>query len=158
MKLNKSFDSDRAWIWCCPCDFADEMPKSETLAVRFASAESKQLSWFHTTSNNSFGFSVQSVKEAFPCFNFTSNFIVLDEHFYLFVDANKFKEAFEEAQRMLEQNNSSGSEDEDENTEESDSEESEDDGKAVEASVDTGIVDKMEELKVAEQEPTKTEK
>ena len=41
MKLNKSFDSDRAWIWCCPCDFADETPKSETLAVRFASAESK---------------------------------------------------------------------------------------------------------------------
>ena len=33
--------SDRAWVWSVACDFSDEEPKSEMLAIRFANAESK---------------------------------------------------------------------------------------------------------------------
>jgi hypothetical protein len=41
MELKPNCDSDRAWIWSVPADFADETPKPELLAVRFANAESK---------------------------------------------------------------------------------------------------------------------
>ena len=42
MKLLPNCDSDRAWMWSVPADFADETPKPELLAVRFANAESKK--------------------------------------------------------------------------------------------------------------------
>ena len=41
MKLRPNCGSDRAWIWSVSADFADETPKPELLAVRFANAESK---------------------------------------------------------------------------------------------------------------------
>ena len=41
MKLRPNCDSDRAWMWSVAADFADETPKPELLAVRFANAESK---------------------------------------------------------------------------------------------------------------------
>ncbi|XP_037091231.1 ran-specific GTPase-activating protein-like, partial [Pollicipes pollicipes] len=31
--------SDRAWVWSVACDFSDEEPKPEMLAIRFANAE-----------------------------------------------------------------------------------------------------------------------
>lgn len=40
MELKPNCDSDRAWIWSVPADFADETPKPELLAVRFSNAES----------------------------------------------------------------------------------------------------------------------
>ena len=40
MKLKPNCESDRAWVWSVPVDFADETPKPELLAVRFANAES----------------------------------------------------------------------------------------------------------------------
>lgn len=40
MELKPNCDSDRAWIWSVPADFADEVPKPELLAVRFSNAES----------------------------------------------------------------------------------------------------------------------
>ena len=43
MELKPNCDSDRAWIWSVPADFADETPKPELLAVRFASAESNWI-------------------------------------------------------------------------------------------------------------------
>lgn len=43
MKLRPNCDSDRAWIWSVAADFADETPKPELLAVRFANAESKHF-------------------------------------------------------------------------------------------------------------------
>lgn len=46
MKLRPNCDSDRAWVWSVPLDFADETPKPELLAVRFANAESK-FSYVH---------------------------------------------------------------------------------------------------------------
>ena len=41
MQLKPNCGSDRAWMWSVPADFADETPKPELLAVRFANAESK---------------------------------------------------------------------------------------------------------------------
>lgn len=40
MQLKPNCGSDRAWMWSVPADFADETPKPELLAVRFANAES----------------------------------------------------------------------------------------------------------------------
>jgi len=39
MELKPNCDSDRAWVWSVPADFADETPKPELLAARFANAE-----------------------------------------------------------------------------------------------------------------------
>lgn len=41
MELKPSHGSDRAWIWSTPADFADEEPKAELLALRFANTESE---------------------------------------------------------------------------------------------------------------------
>lgn len=40
MTLEPNCGSDRAWVWTA-ADFADEAVKTETLAIRFANAESK---------------------------------------------------------------------------------------------------------------------
>lgn len=42
MELKPSHNSDRAWIWSTPADFADEEPKAELLALRFANTENAQ--------------------------------------------------------------------------------------------------------------------
>lgn len=39
MELKPNCGSDRAWVWSVPADFADEEPKQELLAIRFANAE-----------------------------------------------------------------------------------------------------------------------
>jgi len=41
LELKPNCNSDRAWVWSTPADFADEEPKPELLAIRFANAESK---------------------------------------------------------------------------------------------------------------------
>ena len=43
MELNPNCGSDRAWVWSALADFADEQPKPQLLAIRFANAESKYL-------------------------------------------------------------------------------------------------------------------
>ena len=40
MELKPNCGSDRAWVWNVAADYADEEPKSETLAIRFGNAES----------------------------------------------------------------------------------------------------------------------
>jgi len=40
LELKPNCSSDRAWVWSTPADFADEEPKGELLAIRFANAES----------------------------------------------------------------------------------------------------------------------
>ncbi|GIX96577.1 ran-specific GTPase-activating protein [Caerostris extrusa] len=42
MELKPNSSSDRAWIWSVLADFADEEPKSELLAIKFANAENAQ--------------------------------------------------------------------------------------------------------------------
>jgi Ran-binding protein 1 len=42
LELKPNCGSDRAWVWSTPADFADEEPKSELLAIRFANAENAQ--------------------------------------------------------------------------------------------------------------------
>ncbi|XP_048757523.1 ran-specific GTPase-activating protein-like [Ostrea edulis] len=39
MELKPNAGSDRAWVWPVPSDFADEEPKQELLAIRFANSE-----------------------------------------------------------------------------------------------------------------------
>ena len=41
LKLLPSAGSDRAWVWNPQADYADEEPKPEQLAIRFANAESE---------------------------------------------------------------------------------------------------------------------
>jgi Ran-binding protein 1 len=42
LELKPNCGSDRAWVWSTPADFADEEPKQELLAIRFANAENAQ--------------------------------------------------------------------------------------------------------------------
>ncbi|KAG8233420.1 hypothetical protein J437_LFUL013414 [Ladona fulva] len=44
MELKPNCGSDRAWVWSVPGDFADETPRNELLAIRFANAENA-LKW-----------------------------------------------------------------------------------------------------------------
>lgn len=41
MELKPNCDSDRAWVWSVVADFADEEPKRECLAIKFANSESE---------------------------------------------------------------------------------------------------------------------
>jgi Ran-binding protein 1 len=43
LELKTNCGSDRAWVWSTPADFADEEPKPELLAIRFANAESEYI-------------------------------------------------------------------------------------------------------------------
>ncbi|XP_042880724.1 ran-specific GTPase-activating protein-like isoform X2 [Penaeus japonicus] len=43
MELKPNCGSDRAWVWSVPADFADEEPKQELFAIRFANAENARL-------------------------------------------------------------------------------------------------------------------
>jgi Ran-binding protein 1 len=42
LKLKENAGSDRSWVWTCPNDFADETPKEEVFAIRFANSENAQ--------------------------------------------------------------------------------------------------------------------
>ncbi|KFM62718.1 Ran-specific GTPase-activating protein, partial [Stegodyphus mimosarum] len=42
MELKPNSSSDRAWVWSTMADFADEEPKPELLAIKFANAENAQ--------------------------------------------------------------------------------------------------------------------
>jgi Ran-binding protein 1 len=41
MKLQPNIGSDRSWVWKAAADFAESPPTPETLAIRFANAESR---------------------------------------------------------------------------------------------------------------------
>lgn len=41
MKLQPNIGSDRSWVWKVAADYSESPPTSETLAIRFANAESK---------------------------------------------------------------------------------------------------------------------
>lgn len=40
MKLQPNIGSDRSWVYRCAADMAEGTPTAETLAIRFANAES----------------------------------------------------------------------------------------------------------------------
>lgn len=41
MKLQPNIGSDRSWVWKVAADYSESPATSETLAIRFANAESK---------------------------------------------------------------------------------------------------------------------
>lgn len=41
MKLQPNIGSDRSWVWKVAADYSESPPTSETLAIRFANAESE---------------------------------------------------------------------------------------------------------------------
>ena len=41
MELSPHMGSDKTWMWSVQADFADEEPKEELLAIRFANPESE---------------------------------------------------------------------------------------------------------------------
>lgn len=41
MQLQPNIGSDRSWVWKVHADYAEGEPRSETLAIRFANAESE---------------------------------------------------------------------------------------------------------------------
>ncbi|XP_076062660.1 ran-specific GTPase-activating protein-like isoform X3 [Oratosquilla oratoria] len=43
MELKPNCSSDRAWVWSVVADFADEEPKQELFAIKFANAENARL-------------------------------------------------------------------------------------------------------------------
>jgi Ran-binding protein 1 len=42
MKLQPNIGSDRSWVWKVVADYSESPPTSETLAIRFANAESER--------------------------------------------------------------------------------------------------------------------
>jgi Ran-binding protein 1 len=40
MKLQPNIGSDRSWVWKVAADYSEEPPTAETLAIRFANADS----------------------------------------------------------------------------------------------------------------------
>ncbi len=69
MRLQPNIGSDRSWVWKVAADYAESPPSAETLAIRFANAESK-------------------------CRNTDFEYYLI-----LSSDAGQFKEKFEEAQK-----------------------------------------------------------
>lgn len=43
MKLSPNVGSDRSWVWNTSADVSEGAPEAQTLAIRFANAESKDL-------------------------------------------------------------------------------------------------------------------
>lgn len=41
MKLSPNVGSDRSWVWNAAADVSEGAPEAQTLAIRFANAESK---------------------------------------------------------------------------------------------------------------------
>lgn len=41
MRLQPNIGSDRSWVWKVAADYAESLPTSETLAIRFANSDSK---------------------------------------------------------------------------------------------------------------------
>ena len=53
MRLQPNIGSDRSWVWKVHADYADGEPDSETLAIRFANAESTLTIFFADNSISS---------------------------------------------------------------------------------------------------------
>lgn len=43
MRLQPNIGSDRSWVWKVAADYSENPPTAETLAIRFANAESECL-------------------------------------------------------------------------------------------------------------------
>lgn len=66
MQLQPNIGSDRSWVWKVHADYADGEAKSETLAIRFANAESKiQFQTYLSKSSEYFVPDASLFKEAF---------------------------------------------------------------------------------------------
>jgi Ran-binding protein 1 len=47
MKLAPNVGSDRSWVWNTSADVSEGAPEAQTLAIRFANAESKFPTLYH---------------------------------------------------------------------------------------------------------------
>jgi Ran-binding protein 1 len=81
MNLAPNVGSDRSWVWNVAADYAEGEPTAETLAIRFANSDSE------------FPWSLASVR----LLTLTTG-----------IDANQFKAAFEDAQKMNESRKAGG--------------------------------------------------
>lgn len=45
MTLSANVGSDRSWVYNVGADFSEGEPSAETLAIRFANADSESLEW-----------------------------------------------------------------------------------------------------------------
>jgi Ran-binding protein 1 len=52
MKLSPNVGSDRSWVWNTSADVSEGKPEAQTLAIRFANAESKLPTLYHAFSSS----------------------------------------------------------------------------------------------------------
>lgn len=65
MKLSPNVGSDRSWVWNAAADVSDGEPEAQTLAIRFANAESKLFTWPSTCAAKLTWLDANAFKDAF---------------------------------------------------------------------------------------------
>ena len=75
MKLSPNVGSDRSWVWNAAADVSEGEPEAQTLAIRFANSDSKQMGFFFEQLNLALKLRISTT------------------------DANQFKDAFIKAQQ-----------------------------------------------------------
>lgn len=123
MTLKPNCGSDRAWVYSVNVDYADEEPKPELLAIKFANAGGEILT---------------------PCF-----FKSQHKTDYCFSsDAKKWFDAFEEAKKVVRDGKEDGDADSGDEDEESEEEEEEEEKKEKDQTDTNLLAKQLEEVKV----------
>lgn len=118
MELKPNCGSDKAWVWSTPADFADEEAKAELLAIRFKTAEGEleavdSLACFCSSCDETPTGGLSSSWEERLNVVLMCHFCMISMisrgwqcvwigFFLLSADAQKFKETFDEAKKIME--------------------------------------------------------